>query len=81
MLTYNDQRFSTQTIHKTLNPNWNAVFDVTITHGAESELIEAVCWEKDLFRKYYLGEFGSSITELFSEGVLNLDDPNNEVCH
>lgn len=55
------------------------MFDVTITQGSESELIEAVCWDRDRFRKEYLGEFGSSIAELFSDGVLSLDDPNNQV--
>jgi phosphatidylserine decarboxylase len=81
VLTYNDHRFSTQCIHKTLNPVWNAVFDLTITQGSESEFIEAVCWDRDRFRKEYLGEFDLSIAELFSDGALSLDDPSNQVRH
>jgi len=80
VLTYNDHRFSTQCTHKTANPVWNTVFDVAITQGLESEVIEAVCWNRDHFRKEYLGEFASSIAELFSDGALSLGDPNNEVC-
>ena len=79
MLTYHDQKFSTETAHKTLNPIWNASFDLTISQGVESELLEAVCWDRDRFRKEYLGEFGISIAELFSEGVFSIDDPSNEV--
>jgi hypothetical protein len=81
VLTYNDQKFSTQTIYKTVNPIWNSTFDLTISHGAESELLEAVYWDKDRFRKEYLGEFGLSIAELFSEGVLSIDDPSNQVLY
>ena len=80
VLSYNDQKFSTETAHKTINPIWNATFDLTISQG-ESELLEGVCWDRDRFRKEYLGEFGLTITELFSEGVLNIDDPSNEVLY
>ena len=79
VLNYNDQKFSTQTASKTVNPIWNATFDLIISQSAESELLEAVCWDKDRFRKEYLGEFGLSIAEVFSEGVLSIDDPNNQV--
>jgi phosphatidylserine decarboxylase len=58
---------------------WNAVFDVTITQGAESTLLEGVCWDKDRFSKDYIGEFSSNIADLFSEGVHVLEDPNNQV--
>lgn len=79
--TYNDQKFSTETAHKTINPIWNATFDLTISQGAEAELLEAVCWDRDRFRKEYLGEFGLSIAELFSEGIYSIDHPDNEVLY
>jgi len=79
VLRYNDQRFSTQTASKTLNPVWNETFQVTIAHGAESELLEVVCWDKDRFGKDYLGEFCLNIGELFTEGALSIDDPSNQV--
>jgi len=44
-----------------------------------SEIIEGVCWDRDRFRKDYLGEFSLSVSELFNEGVYNLDDPENQV--
>ena len=62
-----------------MNPVWNAVFDVTITQGAPSELVDAVCWDRDRFRKDYLGEFGLSIAEIFPDGAMSLDDPVNQV--
>jgi phosphatidylserine decarboxylase len=79
VLTFNDQRYSTQAISKTVNPTWNAVFDVTITQGERSEVIEAVCWDRDRFSKKYLGEFGLSIAEIFPDGVVSLYDPSNQV--
>jgi hypothetical protein len=42
-------------------------------------VIEAVCWDRDRFRKEYLGEFCLSVPELFPEGAMRLDDPANEV--
>jgi phosphatidylserine decarboxylase len=78
-LTYNDQRFSTQTIYKTLAPVWNAVFDVAINPGLGSGVLEAVLWDRDRFKKDYLGEFSINLTDLFPNGALTLDDPTNEV--
>ena len=79
MLSYNDQKFSTQTASKTVNPNWNVSFDVGITQGCASEVVEAVCWDRDRFRKEYLGEFCLNIYDLFPDGPLDLNDPENEV--
>ena len=78
-MTYNDQRFSTQTIYKTLAPVWNAVFDVTINASLGSEVLEAVLWDRDRFKKDYLGELSIHLTDLFPNGALALDDPTNEV--
>jgi hypothetical protein len=79
VLTCHDRRFSTQTARKTDSPIWDAVFNITITQGAQSEVLEAVCWDRDRFRKEYLGEFSLSIAEIFSDGAMSLDDPNNQV--
>jgi phosphatidylserine decarboxylase len=78
-LTYNDQKFSTHAVPKTVNPTWNASFDVSLIHGCVSEVIEAVCWDRDRFRKEYLGEFCLNVYDLFPGGPLNLNDPANEV--
>ena len=79
MLSYNDQKFSTQTASKTVNPIWNTSFDVAIIQGCVSEVIEALCWDRDRFRKEYLGELCLNIYELFPDGPLTLNDPANEV--
>ena len=50
-----------------------------VVPGAESEILEAVCWDRDRFRKEYLGEFNFDIFELFAEGATSLNDPSNEV--
>ena len=81
VLNYADQKFSTQVVPKTLNPVWNAVFDVIITPGTGSDQLEVVLWDRDRFGKDYLGQFGFSITELLAGGARQLDDPENEVRH
>jgi len=55
------------------------VFDVELSYGAESDVLEAVCWDRDRFRKEYLGEFSYPIADIFRAGVLALDDPYNDV--
>jgi phosphatidylserine decarboxylase len=66
-------------VNKSVNPSWNAVFDITLNQNIHSGLLEAVCWDRDRFRKEYLGEFCMNVFELFPEGVSTLDDPTNEV--
>ena len=79
ILTYNDQKFTTQTIPKTRNPVWNAVFDLTVTTFTPSDLLEGVCWDRDRFRKDYLGEFSQNLYDLFPKGAMSLEDPDNDV--
>lgn len=50
---------------KTLNPEWNVSFDMPIV-GAQSLLLEAVCWDKDRFGKDYLGEFDVALEDIFT---------------
>ena len=54
------------------------MFDIVLSQTG-SDIIEAVCWDRDRFRKDYLGEFSQNIFDLFKEGVYSLDDPENDV--
>lgn len=69
-MTLGDAKQSTPTISKTLNPEWNVSFDLPIV-GAESLLLEAVCWDRDRFGKDYLGEFDVAVEEIFSNGQVS----------
>lgn len=64
-LTLGDSRHSTHSITKTLNPSWNVLIQMSIpdTNGLT---LNCVCWDKDRFRKDYMGEFELAIDELFS---------------
>lgn len=79
MLTFNDQKYQTHTVNKSVNPTWNAGFDIALNHNVQSGVLEAVCWDRDRFRKEYLGEFSLNVFELFPDGVFTLDDAENEV--
>ena len=67
VVTLGDHKQSTPTIIKTLNPEWHVCFDLPIV-GAQSLLLEAVCWDKDRFGKDYLGEFDIAVEDIFTNG-------------
>lgn len=65
VLTLGDAREATASISKTLNPEWNSTFEFPIT-GVEGLVLEAVCWDKDRFRKDYMGELDIPLEEVFT---------------
>ncbi|KAK9236646.1 phosphatidylserine decarboxylase-domain-containing protein [Lipomyces kononenkoae] len=79
VIVLDDFKATTQAIHKTLNPEWNAVFDVPL-YPAESEyMIEGTLWDKDRFSKEYLGSFDISVIEKFSDNEVKvIDNDENE---
>ncbi|KAF1989938.1 hypothetical protein K402DRAFT_418046 [Aulographum hederae CBS 113979] len=67
VLTLGDAREATSTINKTLNPEWNQTIELPIT-GISSMILEAVCWDKDRFGKDYMGEFDTTLEDVFANG-------------
>lgn len=64
-LTLGDSRHSTHSIAKTLNPSWNVLIQMSIP-DTSGLILNCVCWDKDRFRKDYMGEFDLTIDDLFS---------------
>ncbi|BFZ61583.1 phosphatidylserine decarboxylase [Saitoella coloradoensis] len=79
--TINDQKFQTHTIDKTLNPKWNATFDLQLTEQVDKPyVVEITCWDKDRFGKDYLGELKVSLHEALTAltgNHIRPDDPKN----
>ena len=67
MVNLGDARQSTPTVSKNLNPEWNVCFDLPID-GIQSDLLEAVCWDRDRFGKDYLGGFDVVVEDIFANG-------------
>lgn len=67
VLTLGDAKEATSAVSKTLNPEWNQTFELPVTE-ADSALLEAVCWDKDRFKKDYMGEFDVMLEDVFSSG-------------
>lgn len=67
VITLGDARQATSVVPKTLNPEWGQSFDLPIS-GVDSLLLEAVCWDKDRFKKDYMGEFDVAIEDIFTNG-------------
>ncbi|KAK5116968.1 hypothetical protein LTR62_006689 [Meristemomyces frigidus] len=67
VVSLGDSKEATSVVSKTLNPEWNQSFEFPIV-GADSALLEAVCWDKDRFKKDYMGEFDVMLDEMFGSG-------------
>ena len=67
VVTLGNVKEATSVVSKTLNPEWNQTFEMPVTE-ADSALLEAVCWDKDRFKKDYMGEFDVLLEELFQGG-------------
>jgi phosphatidylserine decarboxylase len=65
VLTLGDSKNATQSVPKTLNPEWNVAIQMPVS-GVNSLLLDAVCWDKDRFGKDYLGEFDLALEEIFA---------------
>ncbi|KAF7887638.1 hypothetical protein EAF00_009932 [Botryotinia globosa] len=68
VLTLGDEKSTTHTIQKTLNPEWNVTLQLPLT-GTNSLLLDCVCWDKDRFGKDYLGEFDLALEDIFSNDL------------
>ena len=64
VLTLGDSKEATSVVSKTLNPEWNQTFEFPVL-TADSALLEVICWDKDRFKKDYMGEFDIVLEELF----------------
>ena len=60
-------RQSTPPISKTLNPEWKICFDMPLT---DVPLLECVCWDKDRFKKDYMGQFDIAVEDIFEYGQI-----------
>jgi C2 domain len=79
------QRNQTPAVKRTINPTWepkDATFDFPIYLSLVGALgvLELVLWDKDTFKKEYLGEVALSLEDWFKDGTpVSFDDPRNEV--
>ena len=67
VLTLGDAKEATSVVSKTLNPEWNQTYEFPIV-TADSALLEVICWDKDRFKKDYMGEFDVILEEIFNGG-------------
>lgn len=65
VITLGDSRNATQSVPKTLNPEWNVTIQMPVTN-ANCLLLDVVCWDKDRFGKDYLGEFDLALEDIFT---------------
>lgn len=73
IIALGDAKEATSVVSRTLNPEWNQTFELPVM-SPESGLLEVVCWDKDRFKKDYMGEFDLLLEELFQSGN-NMPEP------
>lgn len=64
VLTLGESKEATSVVSKTLNPEWNQTFEFPIT-TSDSALLEVICWDKDRFKKDYMGDFDVVLEDIF----------------
>ncbi|PHH84894.1 hypothetical protein CDD83_1214 [Cordyceps sp. RAO-2017] len=64
VLTLGDARVVTHSVPKTLNPEWNVIEELPV-NSVHSLVLDVICWDKDRFRKDYMGEFDLAVEEIF----------------
>ena len=69
VLNVGEARQATSVVSKTLNPEWNQTFEFPVT-TADSALLEVICWDKDRFKKDYMGEFDVVLEEIFHTSTM-----------
>lgn len=72
VLTLGDAKQSTISIPKNLNPEWNETIELTI-ENIHSLLLEVKCWDKDRFKKDYMGEFDIALEDVFINGAVTTE--------
>ncbi|KAG9305463.1 hypothetical protein G9A89_021181 [Geosiphon pyriformis] len=79
VLQIGDEIHQTQVVNKNLNPRWDASFETPVSTREPPKEILLTCWDKDAFGKDYMGEIKVSLQELWQDGYLGYDDPENKV--
>lgn len=73
MLSCGDFRFTTHTVHDSIDPDWDCWFDVPVRAGDEA--LDLVVWDRIRFNKDYLGEVSVPLKDLFIKGVTEAATP------
>lgn len=72
VLTLGEAKHSTICIPKNLNPEWNETIELPI-ENIHSLLLEVKCWDKDRFKKDYMGEFDVALEDVFVGGAVAVE--------
>lgn len=67
VLNLGESRQATSAVNQTLNPEWNQTFEFPVVSQG-CAVLAGTCWDKDRFRKDYMGEFDISLEEIFAAG-------------
>lgn len=79
------KKYSTSAIKQTLDPVWNAHFDIKVSPKKTPSVLTFTVWDKDTFGRDFLGEVNIPFKNIFdrnnggiSDGVpRNYNDPEN----
>lgn len=73
VISCGDFRFTTHTVHNTVDPDWGCWFDIPVRTGDEA--LDLVVWDRIRFNKDYLGEVAIPLKDMFIKGVTETETP------
>jgi len=79
VLTLGDSKNATQSVPKTLNPEWNVTVQMPV-NNVNALLLDCVCWDKDRFGKDYLGEFDLALEDIFTGDKVEIEPQWFTLC-
>ena len=78
ILSLNGRKRTTDIIQKSENPTWNQTFEFELCNDEIASTLEVTCWDKDLFKKEYMGEVDFFLLDIFANAQYMLNDESNE---
>ncbi|RCH82904.1 hypothetical protein CU097_004396 [Rhizopus azygosporus] len=74
VLRVNHKKYKTKAIEQTLDPEWNAHFDIKVAPKKTPTLLSFTVWDKDTFGRDFLGELTIPFKNIFDRNAHGLSD-------
>ncbi|CEG70822.1 hypothetical protein RMATCC62417_06647 [Rhizopus microsporus] len=74
MLCLDHKKYKTKAIEQTLDPEWNAHFDIKVAPKKTPTLLSFTVWDKDTFGRDFLGELTIPFKNIFDRNAHGLSD-------
>ncbi|KAI8391800.1 C2 domain-containing protein [Radiomyces spectabilis] len=74
VMRINEKKYTTKVIKQTLDPVWDAEFDIPIHPGKLPVLVNFTVWDKDTFGRDFLGDVNIPFKNVFDRNAGGVSD-------